>query len=42
MRGELGGQIMEKSFWLRAKAYSCLKDSNDEGKEAKGRKKGVS
>ena len=40
--GELGGQIMEKSFWLRGKAYSCLKDSNDEGKEAKGRKKGVS
>ena len=38
MKDELGGQIMKKFVGLRAKAYSYLKDNNDEDKKAKGTK----
>ena len=36
MKDELGGQIMKEFVGLRAKAYSYLKDNNDEEKKAKG------
>ena len=39
MRDELGGQIMKKFVVLRAKAYSYLKDNNDEDKKSKWHKK---
>ena len=38
MKDELGVQIMKKFFGLRANTYSQLKDNNDEGKTAKGKK----
>ena len=41
MKDELCGQIMKKFIGLRANTYSCLKDSNDEDKKAKGIKKCV-
>ena len=41
MKNELGGQIMREFVGLRAKAYSYLKDNNDEDKKAKGTKKCV-
>ena len=41
MKDELGGQIMEEFFRLRAKTYSYLKGNNDEDKKAKGTKKGI-
>ena len=41
MKDELGGQIMKKFVGLRPKTYSYLKENNDEGKKAKGTKKGV-
>ena len=41
MKDELGGQVMKEFAGLRAKAYSCLKDSNDEDKKAKDTKKCV-
>ena len=39
MKGELGGQIMNKFVALRAKTYGCLKANNDEDKKVKGTKK---
>ena len=39
MKDELGRQIMKLFVGLRAKAYSYLKDNNDEDKKAKGTKK---
>ena len=33
MKGELGRQIMNKFFGLRAKTYSYLKDNNNEDKK---------
>ena len=39
MKYELGGQILKKIVGLRAKAYSYLKDNNDEDTKAKGAKK---
>ena len=42
MKYELGGQILKKSVGLRAKAYSYLKDNNDEDKKSKRGKKSVS
>ena len=41
MKDELGVQTMNEFFWLRAKAYSYLKDNNDEDEKAKGTKKCV-
>ena len=41
MKDELGRQIMKKFVVLRAKAYSYLKDNNDEHKKAKWTKKCV-
>ena len=41
MKDELGGQIMKKFVGFRAKAYSYLKDNNDEDKKEKGTKKCV-
>ena len=41
MKDELGGQVMKEFAGLRAKAYSYLKDSNDEDKKAKDTKKCV-
>ena len=41
MKDELGRKIMEKSFALRAKTYSCLTDYNDEDKKAKSTQKCV-
>ena len=41
MKDELGGQIMEEFFELRAKTYSWLNDNNNEDKTAKSTKKGV-
>ena len=41
MKDELGGQIMEEFFELRAKTYSWLNDNNNEDKTAKCTKKGV-
>ena len=41
MKDELGGQIMNEFFGLRANTYSYLKDNNDEDKKAKGPKKCV-
>ena len=38
MKDELGGRITRKSVGLCPKIYSCLKDSNDECKKAKGTK----
>ena len=34
----LGGQILKKVFWWKAKTYSCLKDNNDDDKKSKDRK----
>ena len=39
MKNELGGQFINKFVGLRAKAYSYLKDNNDEDTKAKGAKK---
>ena len=39
MKDELGEQIMKELFGLRVKAYSYLKENNDEDKKAKGTKK---
>ena len=36
MKDELDGQVMKEFVGLRAKAYSYLKDNNDEDKKAKG------
>ena len=33
MKGELGRQIVNKFFGLRAKTYSYLKDNNNEDKK---------
>ena len=41
MKDELRGQIMKKFVGLRAKAYSYLKDNNDEDKKEKCAKKCV-
>ena len=41
MKDELGGKIVKGFFGLRAKTYSYLKDSNEEDKKAKCRKKCV-
>ena len=41
MKDELGGQIMKEFAGLRAKAYSYLKENNDEDKKARGTKKCV-
>ena len=41
MKDELGGQIMKEFAGLRAKAYSHLKENNDEDKKARGTKKCV-
>ena len=41
MNDELKGQIMKELVGLRAKAYSYLKENNDEDKKAKGTKKCV-
>ena len=41
MKDELGVQTMNEFVWLRAKAYSYLKDNNDEDEKAKGTKKCV-
>ena len=38
MKYELGGQIMKEFVGLRAKAYSYLKDNNDEDRKVKGTK----
>ena len=38
MKDELGGQIIEEFFGLRAKTYSYLKDNNDEDKKQKTQK----
>ena len=39
VKDELGGQIMKKIVWFRAKTYSYLKDNNDDDKKGKGTKK---
>ena len=39
MKDELGGQIMKEFVALRAKAYSYLKDNNNEDKKSKSHKK---
>ena len=39
MKDELGGQIMKGFVGLREKAYSSLKDNNDEDKKSKDTKK---
>ena len=41
MKDELNGQIMKEFAGLRAKAYSYLKENNDEDKKARGTKKCV-
>ena len=41
MKDELGGRIMKKFIGLRAKAYSYLKDNDNEYKKEKGAKKCV-
>ena len=41
VKDELGGQIMKKIVWIRAKTYSYLKDNNDDDKKGKGTKKCV-
>ena len=41
MKNKLGGQIMKKFVGLTAKAYSYLKDNNDEDEKVKGTKKCV-
>ena len=38
MKDELGAKIMKTFVGLRAKAYSYLKDNNDEDKMAKGQR----
>ena len=38
IQDELGGEGMKEFVGLRAKAYSYLKDNNDEDKKAKGTK----
>ena len=38
-KDELGGKIMTKFVWLRAKTYSLLIDDGSEDKKAKGTKK---
>ena len=42
MKDGLGGKIIKYFFGLRAKAYSCLKDNNDEDKKQKKTRKNVS
>ena len=39
LKDELGGQIMKEFVGLRAKAYSYLKDNNDEDEKGKCTKK---
>ena len=39
MKDELGEKIIKEFAELRGKAYSCLKDNNDEDKKTKGTKK---
>ena len=39
MKGELGRQIMNKFFGLRAKTYSYLKDNNNNNNEDKKKQK---
>ena len=39
MKDELGGKIIAKYVGLHSKAYSCLKDNDEEDKKAKGTKK---
>ena len=39
MKDELVSEVMKEFFRLRAKAYSYLKDNNDEDKNANGKKK---
>ena len=41
MKDELGGQTMKDFAGLRAKAYSYLKDNNNEDKKANGTEKCV-
>ena len=41
MKDKLGGQIMKEFAGLRAKAYSYLKDHNDEDKKEKDTQKCV-
>ena len=41
MKDELGGKIVTKFVWLRAKTYSCLIDDGSQDKKAKGKKKCV-
>ena len=41
IKDELDEQIMKELFGLRVKAYSYLKENNDEDKKAKGTKKCV-
>ena len=41
MKDKLGGQIMKEFAGLRAKAYSYLKDNNDEDKKEKDTQKCV-
>ena len=42
MKDELGGQIMKKIVELRSKAYSYLKDNNEEDEKQKAQKSVVS
>ena len=38
MKDELGGKIMSKFVWLKAKTYSYLIDDGSEDKKQKGQK----